>query len=416
MNIKTMATALVAILIASAFVGALASENASDAAEGKELQIRADDKTVGANAMLYFVESGYVVPGEHGYSLEWKAFVSSDDSYAVSGEGQPIGSRAQTSSTGSSVTYGAFTSSATTVPQSGGNPISVTLTESNKGSPNEYNLNVKAVDGTTSSATPVYLVLQCIVTIVPESGNTITLKPYSFNFEVTVGDAATEKTMEITNDNISLTQFNTIDQNLNVNIDGSVLSGTSAKDDYTWYAIGLPKGLSMSVGRITGYTYAVDNGHTSNVTIIAMNKTTGDVYSDTITVNVNPAGQSESLAIEAVFDDNAGTGGVDTVVTNGGTYYAEENTAGLKFTLNFKSGTTPVTNVTAYVTAVNSDGDAEPITVADGAYTVNASGSGSYMVSVTAIHGTQQATMSFVIHIINAGEGDATAAIGISSE
>ena len=314
------------------------------------------------------------------------------------------------------MTYGAFTSSAKTVPQSGGNPISVTLTESNNGSPNEYNLNVKAVDGTTSSATPVYLVLQCIVTIVPESGNTITLKPYSFNFEVTVGDAATEKTMEITNDNISLTQFNTIDQNLNVNIDGSVLSGTSAKDDYTWYAIGLPKGLSMSVGRIIGYTYDVDNGHTSNVTIIAMNKTTGDVYTDTITVNVNPAGQSESLTIEAVFDDNAGTGGEDTVVTNGGTYYAEENTAGLKFTLNFKSGTTPVTNVTAHVTAVNSDGDAEPITVADGAYTVNASGSGSYMVSVTAIHGTQQATMSFVIHIINAGEGNATAAIGISSE
>ncbi|TQS78662.1 MAG: hypothetical protein A3205_09005 [Methanomassiliicoccales archaeon Mx-03] len=416
MNIKTMATVLVAILIASAFVGALASENASDAVEGKELQIRVDDTTVGANAMLYFVESGYVVPGEHGYSLEWKAFVASDNSYAVNGEGQSIGSRALTSSTGSSVIYGAFTSSAKTVQQSGGNPISVTLTESNKGNPNEYNLNVKAVDGTTSSVTPVYLVLQCIVTIVPESGNTITLKPFSFNFEVTVGDAATEKTMEITNDNISLTQFNTIDQNLNVNIDGAVLSGTSAKDDYTWYAIGLPKGLSMSVGRIIGYTYAVDNGHTSNVTIIAMNKTTGDVYTDTITVNVNPAGQSESLTVEAVFDDNAGSGGEDTVVTNGGTYYAEENTAGLKFTLNFKTGTTPVTNVTAHVTAVNSDGVAEPITVADGAYTVNASGSGSYIVSVTAIHGAQQATMSFVIHIINAGEGDATAAIGISSE
>ena len=303
----------------------------------------------------------------------------------------------------------------TTVDGSGKNSFSVGLTSSTV---NEYLLNVRAVEGMQYDAT-VYLLLKCTVTVTLANTSNVTmdLDPQFYNIAITMGEAKGSLTIYEGDTQISNTSPFTFTQYTSYskkNFTAKIGEESITPNQYRWYATNMPAGLSMDPsGFITGYPISTTNS-AQEVQVVATDKN-GTMFQTTIYIQVNAAStHSGTVNIEVENDDGHIKNPVDR------TYYVESGDA-FTFKPTLTYGRQDVTNnTTFYISSVTLDQGqttAGTTTVAGGtSFTADTSGSGAYIITVSAVYGHLQFQESYYLYVLESAEGGATASIGIMSE
>lgn len=410
MNMKATIAVVMAFVMAATAVVVAVQDNGSDGATTPVpvgMTLNPDDTGVGQTTLLYFTETAYGNGTTYqSYSLKWEAkivdnaWTTSDDSWT------PITTDG----------IGADAGRATVQADSAGkNALSVSLSKS---ATNEYLLNVRAVQDASYDST-VYLSLKCTVTVTlaGTSNVTMTLDPQFYNVTVTMGDAKGVLTIYEGNTQISNTSPFTFTQYTSYpkkNFTAKIGEESITPNQYRWYATNMPAGLSMDPeGFITGYPISTTNS-AQGVQVVATDKN-GTMFQTTIYIQVNAAStHSGTVNIEVENDDGHIKNPVDR------TYYVESGDAfTFKPTLTY-GGQDVTNNTTFYVSSVTLDQGqttAGTTTVAGGAsFTADTSGSGAYIITVSAVYGHLQFQESYYLYVLESAEGGATASIGIMSE
>ena len=396
MNIKAI-IAVLAVAVLAVSSAACVAFSAEDTSADDTLSVSIN-KGSSKDITIRFSESQYQ-SDDYTYSLSWMAAASTS---TITPDGTnvdtPIGSRGASNDSGP----GDYTAA------NSGNAVSIDslvdvklmTIDGNATTVNKYNLNIAV--SAEASATSIYLVLGCTVTITPDGqtgsdpSESITLDTFYYTITITVGNAI--GTMSITG-TYEYTQYASVNQQINANIgsDGVTVS------EYTWYAEDLPAGLSMRLdGYIIGYPISPTSG-AQTVNVTAIDKDSLTVYNTTMSVTVNDPTTSSSVTLNVTTTD-----GVKKI---GDTYYVDSGTT-VSFTLNKEGSPTGIK-----VYGITDDGIMDEIKANSETYTVKPDGSGSFQVLVVWSDDVNPEGKSlrtdFVIMGAGAGDSDVNADVVI---
>lgn len=377
MNTKAILVAvLAAVLIGTCAISAAADDRDVDAVQSTSATVNVT--SAGDDMLIRFSESQYLSQN-YAYSLAWSAFASATDS-SGNAESQTYAATLGTRAASSGTTAGAFTSQDEVTVNS---LVKLTLTEKTANTPNVYNLKVVPADNVTS---PVHLIVKCTVTIDPaNTENEEDVTTLDFYYFITVNIIDATSTMTITypssGTSYSFTQYTNESQVVSATVGSTAITVT----DYSWYATGLPAGLSMrGDGTIVGYPIesTADVSGTAQekvVSVTAINNTTGQVYNTTMKVKVEPLPTDLTVTVSA----DSGLKVID------GTYYVESGTE-ITVTVEVPVDGATVDNLTIYaidsdnkVTAVTGD---TSITSSSGDFTYTATVGGSGDLTFVAVY------------------------------
>lgn len=315
-------------------------------------------KGTSKDVTIRFSESQYQ-SADYTYSLAWKAAASTS---TIDTSSTPIdtdiGSRAASTDDGAGNYTAAGSGSA--VPVDDFVNVKLTTIDGAATTVNKYNLNIAVPADATG---PIYLVLGCTVTITPDSqSESITLDTFYYSITITVEDASAAMTITGT---YEFTQYKDDSKKITAQIG----SDDVTVSEYTWYATGLPSGLSMRAdGYIVGYPIAATSG-AKTVKVTAVDRNGLTVYNTTMSVTVNAPTDSATVTLNVTTSD-----GVKKI---GNTYYVDSGTT-IEFTL---STTNNPTGIKVY--GIDSNNVMNEISPGDGdAYSVVFNGSGSFQVLV----------------------------------
>lgn len=376
MKTNAVFAVIVAVLMAGAAVAVTAY--GGEAAGTNQATVNLDSGG-SEPVMIDFSESQYLMSGLSGYTLKWQVATSNSSWDQEIQQWTDLGERAETTS---SDAIGTFTGS---TDKSVGS-LSLDFDERTDSIPNKYLLTIK--DSGATAGTSIYLLLKCQVTLSGEGHPT--LEPFYYQLTVNV----TSNTLTIENsEGFNFVQKQTKEIKIQATADGKPTDGVC-----TWYATGLPSGLSMSPdGTLGGYPIATTDSNGVDVKLYATNTTTGKIYTATIKVAVSAAEASTgTIAIEVNND----------VVDESKELSASSNAASI--TAEGSRG------VTIYkVVAVFSDGDITSSTT--DSLTVDISGSGKYSITAFGYADGTFVKKTVTLFVIPAGAGDVQASISASS-
>lgn len=143
--------------------------------------------------------------------------------------------------------------------------------------------------------------------------------------------------------------------------------------DYSWYAVDLPAGLTMSdAGYISGIPLTEGS---SSANIVATNKSTGTIYTGTMSIVISPA--EPSAPVDWRFEVKVGSA---AAVENPSSVNVQK---GDEVTLTVYNATVGGSAVEATVKAIDENGAETPLTYETDHYTIPTDGTGSYRISVT---------------------------------
>ena len=407
MNTKIGALVAVAVMLCASFVVLGAVAESGDGATDTTVSIGKND-TVGEAVMLWFSESQYNVDNVSSYTVTWAAAVSANSASEGYGNFQTLGVRTTTlgdngsvgplkAGTDSSDSDG--TKEVTLVDNGQKNRLNVHLTgrtDDDGNVANNYLLNIRNyIDdgGSASSAPTVYLKVTATVGLTMAAGNTVTIDALTYTITVNV----TNDTMTVSlADNETITERTDTDVSLKVTIgDKNVNVG-----DYTWYAKGLPTGLSMSKdGRIVGYP--LTSGDVKNVEVIAEDSS-GKTYHAVLsfTISENDTTPSVSITVDS------------TKANNGQVFNTKAGDDGFDFTVNTENAA-----VSLVVAIDKTTGEYSILTSTDGSYTVDTSGTGAYNIYAYAVsENGSSINTSIQLYVIAAPVGAVSAGIISSSQ
>lgn len=238
-----------------------------------------------------------------------------------------------------------------------------------------------AVTSTATASNDVDLVLRCEMKITVDGDTTITLSKVYYTFSVVISE---QETMSFKGLELKVGELH-----------GAEIEETTGRiskvDSYHWYAVGLPKGISMSD---SGYISGVPLEETSAdaiVKIVATNKETGATCTGNLVVSVDPAdGTLTSYGFKVSVND---------AEKEGPNYYAVQ---GKVVTLNTYSDLDEQTSVdAASVTVVGTDGTVSTIgnNGSAGNYTIPTNGTGAYRVVMTFGSGDNTESAEFYLFV-----------------
>ena len=376
MKTNAVFAVIVAVLMAGATVAVAAY--GGEVAGANEATVNLDSGG-SEPVMIDFSESQYLMSGLSGYTLKWQAAMTDNSWNKEIQSWSDLGDRA--SSTASNA-IGAFTGKTNVAV---GN-LSLDFDERADGIPNKYLLTIK--DSGATAGTSIYLLLKCQVTLSGEGHPT--LEPFYYQLTVNV----TSNTLTIINsEGFNFVQKQTKEIKIQATADGKSTDGVC-----TWYATGLPSGLSMSPdGTLGGYPIATTDSNGVDVKLYATNTTTGKIYTATIKVAVSAA--------------EASTGAITIKVNNKEVENSKELSASSTAASITAEGSKGV--VIYKVVAVFSDGDITSSTT--DSLTVDISGSGKYSITAFGYVDGTFVKKTVTLFVIPAGAGDVQASISASS-
>lgn len=241
-------------------------------------------------------------------------------------------------------------------------------------------------------------VIKSVITV-NVNGTTMDLDTVYYTFSANV-TTSSEPVMDLaTPDSMEFTYGSRANQSLT--FEESTGKGYVPNDvtALTWYAVGLPAGLAMTAdGRVSGMPLETTEEDGASVQIYARNAT-GQTYSGTLTVTVNPQTVTPSgIDYEVTGATPAGTA----------TYIAEQNA---EVTLTVTPTGTP-SSVTVY--AIDGDGRSDLRNNGNEGnyvYSVPTAGTGAYTVEIT----VDDDTVTFVLYVFATPESDVQAEIHVST-
>ena len=405
MNTKIGALAAVAVMLCASFVALGAVAESGDGATDTTVYIGRND-TVGDAVMLWFSESQYNVDNVKSYTVTWAASVSANSASDGFGTPQTLGMR--TTTLGESVSVGKLTAGTgsgstaemTLTDGSSVSRLNVHLTGRTDGSgnvANNYLLNIRNYiddSGSASQASTVYLKVTATVGLTMTEGNTVTIEALTYTITVNV----TNDTMTVSfADNKTITERTDTDVSLKVTIgDKDVNVG-----DYTWYAKGLPTGLSMSKdGRIVGYP--LTSGDVKNVEVIAEDSS-GKTYHAVLSFNIAENNKTPTVSIKVGEDTSP--------ATKGQVFNSMAGDDGFGFTVSADKAA-----VSLVVAIDKTTGEYSILTSTDGSYTVDTSGTGAYNIYAYAVSENGKSINTYIqLYVLAAPVGEVSAGIISSS-
>lgn len=410
MNTKIRALAAVAVMLCASFVvlGAVAEsgDGATDTYTTEtDVSIGRND-TVGEAVMLWFSESQYNVDNVSSYTVTWAAAVSANSASEGFGTSQTLGVRTTTLGESGSVgsltagTGGGDTTEMTLVDDKNTSRLNVHLigrTDDNGNVANNYLLNIRNYiddNGSASQASTVYLKVTATVGLTLKAGNTVNIDALTYTITVNV----TNDTMTVSlANNETITERTDTDVSLKVTIDDKDVN----VGDYTWYAKGLPTGLSMSKdGRIVGYP--LTNGSFDNVEVIAEDSS-GKTYHAVLSFTI--AEKNETPAVSIKVDEDT------SPATKGQVFNTMAGNDGFGFTVSAENAA-----VSLVVAIDKMTGEYSILTSADGRYTVDTSGTGAYNIYAYAVSENGKSINTYIqLYVLAAPVGEVSAGIISSS-
>lgn len=372
MNCKTAAIAMVAVMIVAGAAVALVSDDSTAKVvnEDKHYDVTLEtDDTVGHNATLFTDEYQYSAMG---YTMEWfiAKVTDEDNQAALDGivDWKSLGSR----------TNGNYISGSDKL-----NDVIFTMTErqysAKPDNVGEYNLNIKA--GESANAAIFTVAVKCAINVNIEGlndGYSVSNLYYLYDITVT-GPSKAIKLVPMT--------FTTgVNGNIKISVDSNTHPDLDI-DNYNWYAVDLPAGLSMSIyGTVIGTPHnGTDVGGTAKngvytVDVIGSAKADSGDVSDTVECTL-----SITILAGATGEITLGftEGSPVKAITTGKTYVTETGSTGIKLTVNSELPFKVLT-----VKTVDSNGN---IDVVDGSseesnqYDITVNGNGIYRIYVTSV-------------------------------
>lgn len=238
--------------------------------------------------------------------------------------------------------------------------------------------------------------------------------PFGLKCEIKVTMGSIEKTLSKVYYLFNVISKETVDYTFTPSITGTMKVGVhfsekitvtdntlGSVDDYYWYAIGLPEGISMSD---SGYVSGVPLNAKSyeSVKIVATHKTSDVVYTGTMEIMVSPADGTLTEYSYEVF--------VENVKTTGPNYAVVQNeTVVLK---TYKDTSTVIAATT--VNVIGSNGVITSVTPTNtNEYTIPTDGTGAYRIVMTFGSGDNAQTAEFYL-FVSPSLNDISAGITIS--
>lgn len=376
MNNKMIAVIVAISMVAVALSGAMALGQSDAAVDQDEIYTNGTIQVT--NSATRELKVNQMEFSGYNYTLTWKAATLSNSELE-----SPTWGNALITSTNSIGDNGMPSISYVT-----GTPGSVggfTVSMSKGDATGAYTLNVSAGGSVTS---PSYLGLQCEITVTV-GGAEKTLASVYYIYKLLKVDSAS---YTITLQSMDMTTNTTF---------GSYVTETSNflgdRDNYYWYAVGLPAGISMSdSGYVSGVPLeATEPDYPAVAKVVATDKSTGDVYEGTLSITVLKYTQTVSGFYFELEVEEQEAASVD----NGSSFAVVQ---GEEVILKTYSGTSPdgiLTDVNG-VTAISSDGEeAQVDSTNDGEYVLSTSGTGAYRIVVN-VGDESETTVSFYLFVI----------------